>query len=157
MNTIFENWRIDQLFEELWATATEELRERPEYTNPDDEFDKETQARLDRNNPLQTPEQAAKLLGISLGASKGEIKKAFRKTMMASHPDRGGTPVDGALLQRAVKILNKHAESGGGQAQDSTTPEPSNDKSELYNTIIQAMGKAFAPPQAAVAEGKQKK
>ena len=157
MNTIFENWRIDQLFEELWATATEELRERPEYTISDEDFDAETQARLDRNNPLQTPEQAAKLLGISLGASKGEIKKAFRKTMMAGHSDRGGTPVDADQMKRAVKILNKHAESGGGQAQGSTTPEPSGDKSKLYNTIIQAMGKAFARPQAAVAEGKQKK
>lgn len=141
MNTIFENWRIDLLYEE-W------LKNRP----------------LNEGQSKFTLAQAADKLGINQDADAKTAKKAFRKLAMRYHPDRNDDPEaeqkfkDAAEAYAVFKGDETPAPvSGGGQAQGSTTPEPSGDKSKLYNTIIQAMGKAFASPQAAVAEGKQNK
>jgi len=144
MNIIFENWRIDLQYEE-W------LKNRP----------------INESRSDLTRSQAAKILGIAADADIRTAKKAFRKLAMTHHPDKGGSEQKMMSLNAAWAIFNEDdtpkpeaagaTTSGGGKAQGAATPEPSNDKSALYNTIIQAMGKAFAPPQAAVAEGKQTK
>ena len=144
MNIIFENWRIDLQYEE-W------LNNRP----------------LNEGKSDLTLAQAAEILGIAADADKGTAKKAMRKLAMTHHPDHGGDREKMMSINAAWAIFDGKdtpkpeaagaTTSGGGEAQGTTTPEPSGDKSTLYNTIMQAMGKAFAPPQAAVAEGKQNK
>ena len=154
MNTIFENWRIDLLYEE-W------LKNRP----------------LNEGRSKFTLAQAAAILGLSFqvkkkplsGAGRAVAKAKYRQLAMKYHPDRNPDNPEAEAkfkeVSEAYAVLTDDditpapakASDSSGQAQGSTTPEPSNDKSQLYNTIIQAMGKVFDPQQAAVAEGKQKK
>lgn len=45
-------------------------------------------------------------LGLSKGASKEDIKKAYRKTAMQCHPDKGGDPEQFKEVSRAYQILS---------------------------------------------------
>ena len=155
MNTIFENWRIDLLYEE-W------LKNRS----------------LNEGQSRFTLAQAATILGLHPKQAKKKplnkvmaikAKEKYRQLALKYHPDRNPDNPEAEAkfkeVSEAYAVLTDDditpapakASDSSGQAQGSTTPEPSGDKSKLYNTIIQAMGKAFARPQAAVAEGKQKK
>jgi DnaJ family protein A protein 2 len=46
------------------------------------------------------------LLGVDKNASESEIKKAFRKKAMKSHPDRGGDPEEFKKISEAYEILS---------------------------------------------------
>lgn len=47
------------------------------------------------------------ILGLSYGASKEEVKKAFRKLAHIHHPDKGGDPEKFKAINRAYQELMK--------------------------------------------------
>ena len=52
-----------------------------------------------------SPEQAARILAVEIGASKDEIRLARRRLARATHPDVGGTDHDMALVNEAYRVL----------------------------------------------------
>ena len=102
MNTIFENWRVDLLFEEWWTTPlTEEAA------------DPAAKARA-RQMRSWSPQKAAKLLGVAVDASEKEIKTAARKLFRTHHPDLNpGSTVDLGNVHLAAKFLSDRVKKGG--------------------------------------------
>ncbi len=56
-----------------------------------------------------TPERAARILELELGASKDDIRRARRRLARAAHPDVGGTDQDMALINEAYLVLVSEA------------------------------------------------
>jgi DnaJ homolog subfamily C member 19 len=56
--------------------------------------------------PVDLDEAAARaLLGVSVGASRADIRAAHRRLIVAAHPDRGGAKDEAARLNAARDIL----------------------------------------------------
>jgi len=151
MNTIFENWRVDLLFEEWWTTPlTEEAA------------DPAAQAAA-RQKRSWSPQKAAKLLGVAADASEKEIKTAARKLFRTHHPDLNpGSTVDLGNIKFAAKFLSDRVKKGGFQQASAASgaaagSSAASGKSPLYGSVMKAFATAFAPPQSAVAEGSQSK
>tara|TARA_R110002110_G_scaffold100832_2_gene256716 strand:+ start:103 stop:573 length:471 start_codon:yes stop_codon:yes gene_type:complete len=156
MNTIFENWRVDLLFEEWWTTPlTEEAA------------DPAAKARA-RQMRSWSPQKAAKLLGVAVDASEKEIKTAARKLFRTHHPDLNpGSTVDLGNVHLAAKFLSDRVKKGGFQQASAAsaasaagapaTAAAASGKSPLYGSVMKAFATAFAPPQSAVAEGRRGK
>ena len=47
------------------------------------------------------------VLGISVGASKDEVKRAYRKLARKHHPDNGGNREEYERVCKAFEIINK--------------------------------------------------
>ncbi len=59
--------------------------------------------------PLQSPlAQACSTLGVSVGASRAEIERAYRTRMKTAHPDHGGSVERAAALNQARDLLLPH-------------------------------------------------
>lgn len=52
------------------------------------------------------------LLGLAPGASPTEVKRAFRKRALETHPDQGGDPESFLAVQRAYEKLNARRARG---------------------------------------------
>ncbi|MCL4165836.1 UNVERIFIED_CONTAM: hypothetical protein GTU68_062351 [Idotea baltica] len=52
-----------------------------------------------------TLEEAAEILGVSIGADKSEINQAHRRLIGRVHPDKGGNDYLASLLNRARDLL----------------------------------------------------
>ena len=52
-----------------------------------------------------SPEQAARILAVELGASKEEIGRARRQMALTAHPDVGGSVDDMAQVNEAYRVL----------------------------------------------------
>ena len=51
-------------------------------------------------------------LGVTRGASKEEIKKAYKKKALETHPDRGGDPENFKQVNNAYSVLNNDDSKG---------------------------------------------
>ncbi len=60
--------------------------------------------RPDRSGPMSR-EEALEVLGLDDGASREEIKKAYRRLMDGLHPDHGGSDYLAAKINQARDIL----------------------------------------------------
>jgi hypothetical protein len=65
--------------------------------------------------PLMTPEHAARILAVDIGASKDEIGRARRRMALTSHPDVGGSDHDMAQLNEAYRVLVGHADDDSAE------------------------------------------
>ena len=50
-------------------------------------------------------EEAAELLGVPVGASVAQVRKAYRKLVLIHHPDKGGDPQHFNALTEAYNNL----------------------------------------------------
>jgi hypothetical protein len=64
--------------------------------------------------------QALERLGLSLGATETEIKKAFHRAALRTHPDRGGTE---AAFRRVKDAYDWLTSSGKESGKTESTPE----------------------------------
>jgi len=63
------------------------------------------QERRSGPEPEMTRSYALELLGLQDGASEEEIRAAHKRLMLANHPDRGGSSVLAAQINRAKDVL----------------------------------------------------
>jgi curved DNA-binding protein len=68
-----------------------------------------------------------KTLGVSIGASEEEIKKAYRKLAMKHHPDRGGSEVEFKRIKEAYEAL-----SNPEQHKFNTGPDGFGDLNDMF-------------------------
>lgn len=66
-----------------------------------------------------SPQQAAKILGVSLPAGEATVKVAYRRAVFAAHPDRGGSDAAMRRVSEAYEILR-----GGHDGSPPPTPTP---------------------------------
>jgi hypothetical protein len=92
------------LIEPYWARAWSRVL-RGEAPPP---LPRSPAARAER--PAQSPAASAwSLLGLEPGATPAEVKRAFKKRALDTHPDRGGRAEDFVAVQRAYDKLSKLA------------------------------------------------
>lgn len=70
---------------------------------------------------------ASETLGVTIGAGKDEIRKAWKDAAFETHPDRGGCADAFATLSEAYRILMQTAPKGP-TAKRRETPEPASAK-----------------------------
>lgn len=59
---------------------------------------------------MVTPDLAAATLGVDLGATDSEIRRAYKQLAQQNHPDHGGDPSVMVNINEAYKRLLGHAE-----------------------------------------------
>jgi hypothetical protein len=67
----------------------------------------ELKATLNKLDSIDPKEDAYAVLGLKNGATKEEIKKAYRNLVMKCHPDKGGSQEDFRKIQEAYELLQK--------------------------------------------------
>lgn len=48
------------------------------------------------------------VLGVNPSATEEEVRKAYREKAWKAHPDRGGSNVEMALLNKAYEMIKRH-------------------------------------------------
>jgi hypothetical protein len=65
-------------------------------------------ARAARQAATEAPTSAWSVLGLAPGASAAEVRAAFHKRALATHPDHGGDAAEFRAVLRAFQRLTKH-------------------------------------------------
>jgi hypothetical protein len=63
--------------------------------------------RFGQNSNKMSIEEARQILGVKAGANGDEINSAFKKLMLANHPDKGGSQYIAAKIIQAKETLMK--------------------------------------------------
>lgn len=71
------------------------------------DFNKENQG-FQGASATMTVDEACKVLGVSVDATRQEIIDAHRRLILKYHPDRGGSSYLAAQINRAKELLLKH-------------------------------------------------
>lgn len=91
------------LIEPYWARAWNRMLRGEAPPEP-----KKKRATREGSEPVARtapPRSAWSVLGLSAGASMAEVKRAYRKRALETHPDRGGTAEAFSEVQRAYERL----------------------------------------------------
>ena len=99
-----------------------------------------------------TREEAAALLGVGAEANENSVRAAFRARARATHPDRGGSADDLALLTEARDVLldvpaaapkRPTSTAPATATRPASAPRPSVRREALLTTLIWRMGLGF--------------
>ena len=82
-----------------------------------------------------TKYEALRELGLQSDASAADIKKAYRKWSLATHPDKGGSSEDFVRVAEAYQVLtdNNGGNTTGGSAADTMSDE---EKMKMAETLF---------------------
>jgi hypothetical protein len=86
--------------------------------------------------------EAARELGVEVGASADEVKKAHRKLVMQLHPDRFVGDDDGAAaaLERMLKVTEAYEELGGGRRGGTSSSSDGSEEEPRRASWYEALG-----------------
>jgi len=87
-----------------------------------------------------TPEEAANVLGIPIGASEKDIKTAYRQKVSQEHPDKGGDPERFKLFGKAKDTLLNPAPQGVRIGPGAPFGNQGPNISKMFNMFAQQMG-----------------
>lgn len=91
---------------------------------------------------------ARALLGVSQSATTGQIKRAYRRLALETHPDRGGEPADFQRLVDAQATLLSATHTVGPRAEWIGAATVRQTKSSQPTPISSARRRATATPSA---------
>lgn len=86
------------------------------------------------------------LLGISKDASSTEIKKAYRKSAIKHHPDKGGDPEKFKQVAEAYEILSDPVKKQQYDSYGSVNPELSMDPKDLFTEFERMFNHSIYDP-----------
>ena len=89
---------------------------------------------------------ACRILGVAEGAGMDEIRSAYRRRALETHPDRGGSAEDFIKVQAAYEML---CALGGVQPSASEIPIP-DDLRRLIDEIVAAFRRELEERRAVV-------
>ena len=90
------------LFE--WPFCPECAQYMPPHRHTGDSSESDAYRRVVVQMP---PSEAEKVLGVAAGASREELKSAYRKRLKETHPDTGGDPEECRRVISAYESLHK--------------------------------------------------
>jgi hypothetical protein len=65
-------------------------------------------AQMATSSNAMSPQEAAMVLGVEVGARKAEINQAYKELMRKLHPDQGGNDYLAGKLNQAREVLLRH-------------------------------------------------
>jgi len=97
---------------------------------------------------------AYRVLGLKKGASRGQVKRAFRKKALKMHPDKGGDKAAFQELQRAYEEIMAQLDAKAAERGGYESPEDAGKEDEEEDEMTKKMWKEFEK-KAAQRKGSQ--
>tara|TARA_R100001440_G_scaffold66162_3_gene87143 strand:- start:5517 stop:5927 length:411 start_codon:yes stop_codon:yes gene_type:complete len=93
-----EKWNYQYFYkEENWYSDSSNFHDNP--------FEDDQSFNFDRGEDYVSSNE--KVLGLKRSSSQEEIKKAFRKKALETHPDKGGDPAEFRKVREAYEALSR--------------------------------------------------